>query len=116
MSDWEWCGSTGTDTSPNPGWDGPQWRVVPDTGLGHEEWDPTMTADEERAWYSNMSLNTKRCDYTTGQHRHRSDDPCSGLDQRDPEALLFGLVGGPGALGLPTPVDDLRTETRAVGW
>ena len=42
--------------------------------------------------------------------------PCSGLDQRDPEALLYGRVGGPGAVGLPTPVDDLRTETRAVWW
>ena len=31
-------------------------------------------------------------------------------------AEAFGLVGGPGAVGLPAPVDDLRTETRAVGW
>jgi len=40
-------------------------------------------------------------------------EPCGGSSDL---ADAFGLVGGPGAVGLPTPVDDLRTETRAVGW
>jgi hypothetical protein len=31
-------------------------------------------------------------------------------------AAVFGLVGGPAARDLPAPVDDVRTETRAVGW
>lgn len=45
-----------------------------------------------------------------------ASEPCAGLDQRDPEALLYGLCGGPGARDLPDPVEDVRTETRAVGW
>lgn len=103
MSGAEWCGSTGTDTSPldfdfdAARWWDLRWRRVPDTGIGTP---------------GGRNLDLRRCRFTAG-HRFRSDEPCGGSSDL---AAAFGLVGGPGAVGLPSPVDDLRTETRAVGW
>lgn len=62
-------------------------------------------------WWAQCHVLASMLGLPRGVGAHPSD--CGGSSDL---ADAFGLVGGPGAVGLPAPVDDLRTETRAVGW
>lgn len=74
-------------------------------------WAAVMDASSRGAGHGWCPANCMR-GLSLSAVRQRGAD-CGGSSDL---AEAFGVVGGPGAVGLPAPVDDLRTETRAVGW